>query len=76
MPCGRSAETALIEITDDILQLVDVGSAVALVGLDISAAFDTVNHPILLKRLECDFAMCQVSETSTTEVSFNGDDCR
>ena len=45
---ARSTETALVMIVDYILQTVDSGSIVALVGLDIFAAFDTVNHSILL----------------------------
>ena len=50
-------ETALVKIVDDILTLVDSRSAVALVGLDISAAFDTVSHSKLLSRLEHDFGI-------------------
>ena len=45
------------KIVDDILALVDSGSAVALIGLDISAAFDTVSHPKLLARLETEFGI-------------------
>ena len=41
---AHSTETTLVKIVDDILTLVDSWSAVALVGLDISAAFDTVSH--------------------------------
>ena len=52
-----STETALVKIVDDILQSVDSGSIVALVGLDISAAFDTVNHATLLARLQSDFGV-------------------
>ena len=44
-------ETALVKIVDDILSIVDSGSAVALVGMDKSAAFDTVSHRKLLARL-------------------------
>ena len=40
-----------------ILALVDSDSAVALIGLDISAAFDTVSHPKLLARLETEFGI-------------------
>ena len=48
---AHSTVTALVKIIDDILQSVDSGSIVALVGVDISVAFDTVNHAILLARL-------------------------
>ena len=44
-----------MKIVDDILTIVDSESAVALVGLNISAAFDTVSHSKLLSRLEHDF---------------------
>ena len=46
-----------MKIVDDILSMVDSGSAVALVGLDIPAAFDTVSHRKLLDRLEHDFSI-------------------
>jgi hypothetical protein len=37
-------ETALVKTIDDIMGDIDCGSVVALVSLDISAAFDTVSH--------------------------------
>ena len=49
--------TAMVKIVDDFLALVYSGSAVALIGLDISAAFDTVSHPKLLTRLETEFGI-------------------
>ena len=54
---AQCTETALVKIVDDILTLVDSGSAVALVGLDISAAFGIVGHSKLLSRLEHDFSI-------------------
>jgi hypothetical protein len=47
----HSTETALLRIHSDIMCAVDNGNAVALVLLDLSAAFDTVDHAILLSRL-------------------------
>ena len=47
---GHSTETALLAITDDILLSLDRGENVFLVLLDLSAAFDTVNHSRLLSR--------------------------
>ena len=51
-----STETALVKIVDDILQSVASSSIVTLVGLDISAAFDTVNTT-LLARLQSEFGV-------------------
>ena len=44
-----------MKITDDIYQSIDNGSFVASVSLDISAAFDTIDHEILCNRLQSDF---------------------
>ena len=49
---GRSTETALLRIQNDILCALDKGKGVCLVLLDLSAAFDTVDHTILLSFLE------------------------
>lgn len=43
-----SCTTALINITDDIITANDTGLVTALVLLDFSKAFDTINHKILL----------------------------
>ena len=47
---GYSTETLLLRMSNDILTSLDRGNAVLLVTLDISAAFDTVNHQMLLER--------------------------
>ena len=49
-PC-HGTETALVALMDDVLREADWGKMSLLVLLDISAAFDTVNHGILLGRL-------------------------
>ena len=49
---GHSTETALTRIHNDILLAIDDNSCVMLVLLDLSAAFDTVDHDIPLGRLE------------------------
>jgi hypothetical protein len=48
----HSTETALLKVHNDIMTHLDSGRAVALVLLDQSAAFDTVDHKILIRRLE------------------------
>ena len=47
----HSAETALVRIHNDIAQTIDSRRSVLLVLLDLSAAFDTINHNTLLRRL-------------------------
>ena len=48
---GHSTETAVLRVLSDIILAVDRGDVAALVLLDLSAAFDTVDHDILLQRL-------------------------
>ena len=49
---NHSTETALIRIHNDILWALDRNEAVLFISLDLSAAFDTIDHKILLARLE------------------------
>ena len=49
---GHSCETALIKIFNDLLTHLDQNHAVLVALLDLSAAFDTVDHLLLLQRLE------------------------
>ena len=47
----HSTETALLKVTNDILMKMNSQEVTLLVMLDLSAAFDTVNHDILISRL-------------------------
>ncbi len=48
----HSTETALLRVSNDFLLAVDSGNSAVLVLLDLTVAFDMVNHSILLSRLE------------------------
>jgi len=48
---GYGCATALINITDDVLRNTNDGRLTALVLLDYSKAFDTINHEVLLSIL-------------------------
>ena len=51
----HSCETALVRVQNDILLSIDNQQCVVLLLLDLSAAFDTVDHGILLQRLSTNF---------------------
>ena len=53
----HSTETALLTITSDILLSLDRRGNVFLLLLDLSAAFDTVNHSLLLSCLKNSFCI-------------------
>ena len=44
-------ETALVKIVDDMLWSMEEDKVTALMALDLSAAFDTIDHSILIKVL-------------------------
>ena len=54
---GNSTETAVLRVLSDILCDADGGDLVLLVLLDLSAAFDTIDHSILLQRLHNEFGV-------------------
>ena len=47
----HSTETAVVKVLTDILKALDGGDLTMLTLLDLSAAFDTVDHAILMRRL-------------------------
>lgn len=54
---GHSTESALLRVHNDVLRAIDEDKCVILLLLDLSAAFDTVDHKILLERLSSRFGI-------------------
>ena len=54
-------ETTLLRMTNDILRVFDRRQDVVLVLLDLSAAFDTIDHVILVERLESYFGFSKLT---------------
>lgn len=54
---AHSTETALLKVKSDIIQELGNGKIVMLVLLDMSAAFDTIDHSILVNRLKSDYGI-------------------
>ena len=53
----HSVETSLLKVQNDILHYLDNSQGILLVLLDLSAAFDTIDHQILLNRMKNDYAI-------------------
>ena len=53
----HSCETALVRVHNDVMRAIDNRQCVILLLLDLSAAFDTVAHEILLNRLNSKFGI-------------------
>ena len=76
----HSTETALLKVMSDILLAADQGHVTLLGLLDMSAAFDTVDHDILLFRLKTSFGVDgtvlswleSFLRDRTQQVAFNG----
>ena len=57
----HSTETALVKVFNDIILDVDRNRTVILLLLDLSVAFDTVDHTILTERLANRFGLCDLA---------------
>lgn len=53
----HSTETALLRVHHDITLALDNNSCAVLVMLDLSAAFDVIDHPILMERLQYSYGI-------------------
>ena len=53
----HSTETALLKLTNDIMETIDSGKITILTALDMSAAFDTLDHITFLHRLQHTFGL-------------------
>ena len=54
---GHSVETAVLSVMDNLLTKTDEKFVTLISLLDLSAAFDTLDHSILLRRLEVSFGI-------------------
>ena len=53
----HSTETALVKVSNDILLELDKRMCVYLVLLDLSAAFDTIDHQVFLSQMQSQYKM-------------------
>ena len=56
----------MVKVQDDILHAIDSNRAVVPLKLDLSAAFDTVSHEILLNRLSQRYGITAISTQSSS----------
>ena len=66
---GHSTGTVLLNVHHDITESLDNKSMVALVLLDLSTAFDVINHGIIQKWLEYSFGGVEVPHPEFSPIS-------
>ena len=54
---SHSTETALLKVKNDMLHVLDKGKSIKLVLLNLSSAFDTIDHDILIDRMQKEFGV-------------------
>jgi len=69
---GHSTEMATLRVLSDIMTAVDGRDTAALVLLDLSAAFDAVDHAILRRRLQTSFGLLGKCCTGSRPTSMAG----
>jgi len=66
---GHTTETALLLLLDRIYLAADGSKSTMLVSLDLSAAFDTIDHDVLCKKLNHSFIVTGVAHSCLRKVS-------
>jgi len=60
----HSTETALLDVLDGVYTAADDKQVTVLIGLDLTAGFYTVDHEVLLQRLQSEFGVKAIPLTS------------
>ena len=58
---GHSCETAILRVLNDVLCSADRGDLTILVLLDLSAAFDVIDHELLLSKLQYEMGITETA---------------
>ena len=67
---GHSIEPALLAVSDNLLFSVDNRITSVVAFLDLSAAFDTLDHQIIFKKIECSLRHSKQSSSVALFLSF------